>query len=69
MTDTEKGQRVDPEDVRQQQQRGENVLLVCAYDDAAKCRDAPIEGALTLRQLETRVPSLGADAPLVFYCA
>ena len=63
------GPRVDPEDVRRRWQRGENVVLVCAYDDEAKCRDAEIEGALTLRQLDGLLADTAPNTPLVFYCA
>jgi hypothetical protein len=61
--------RIDPEEVRRRRQSGEKLLLVCAYDDEAKCRDAGIDGALTLRQLDEVAAELGPDAPLVFYCA
>ena len=60
--------RVDPAAARGRVQRGE-ALLVCAYDDAAKCESLRLEGAITLEELTARLASLPKDQELIFYCA
>jgi hypothetical protein len=44
-------------------------LLVCGYEDEAKCRAHWIDGALTLKQLQSREKGLPRDQNLIFYCA
>jgi hypothetical protein len=61
--------RVSPSWVREHQ-GGENpAVLICGYDDEAKCRSIQIPGSLSLRELNDRLPSFGQDKELVFYCA
>jgi hypothetical protein len=60
-------QRVRVEDARRAAESG-RALLVCAYDDA-KCARVPLRGAITLRELEQRAPSLLKDEEIIFYCA
>lgn len=60
--------RTSPQEVREKMRTG-RVYLVCAYNDEEQCRQSPIDGALTLRELERRLGSIGPDAELVFYCA
>jgi hypothetical protein len=45
------------------------ALLVCAYDDDDKCNKIKLEGAISLKDLQARVPSLPKDTRLIFYCA
>lgn len=44
-------------------------LLVCAYEDEAKCRQLNLDGAMSLRAFQARVPTLAKDQDIVFYCA
>ncbi len=60
--------RIRVEEARRRVTAGEAVL-VCAYDDEEKCGRFPLEGALTPRQLESRLDSIPKDRPLIFYCA
>lgn len=60
---------VTAEDTRRKLASGESTLLVCAYDDESKCRDKHLEGAITMQQLNARLPSLSKEVELVFYCA
>ena len=60
--------RIAPEEARQKVQSAQ-ALLVCAYEDEAKCRKLRLEGAETLGQLEAKLPRLGEDAQIIFYCA
>ena len=45
------------------------ALLVCAYDDDAKCAKMKLEGATTLTDLQARAATLPKDTRLIFYCA
>lgn len=58
--------RVNPQEVRDKVKSGK-ALLVCAYDDEEKCRQYPLEGAITLTELRSRAPA--KDQELIFYCA
>jgi hypothetical protein len=46
-----------------------DALLVCAYQDEAKCARMKLDGSITVAQLESRLPRLGRDRELIFYCA
>jgi len=59
--------RVDPEEARRRVEAG--ALLICAYTDTAKCERVRLQGAITLPELEERLPSLPPDQDLIFYCA
>jgi rhodanese-related sulfurtransferase len=61
-------ERISAEDARRKVQGGE-ALLVCAYDDEAKCGSMKLEGALTLREFRGTLPSLPKDREIIFYCA
>jgi hypothetical protein len=60
--------RIAPSDAHHRLQSG-NALLVCAYEDPNKCRDASIAGAISLQELQKREKSLGRTQELIFYCA
>jgi hypothetical protein len=60
-------ERISVADARQAVRAG--ALLVCAYDDDEKCAQHPIEGALTLSELERRAGALPKESEIVFYCA
>ena len=40
-----------------------------AYADEQKCGRMRLEGSMTLRELEARLPSLPKDQEIIFYCA
>jgi rhodanese-related sulfurtransferase len=61
-------ERVSPQEVRPSVQSGE-ALLVCAYEDEDKCRKMDLEGAITLKEFQSRSPDLPKDKEIVFYCA
>jgi rhodanese-related sulfurtransferase len=58
---------IDAAQARHKAQQGD-ALLVCAYEDEARCREILLDGAITLRQLRDRLDAVPADAELVFYC-
>jgi hypothetical protein len=61
-------QRVEAEEARRKVQSGEAVL-VCAYEDEAKCGSMRLEGAMTLAEFKRRMASLPNDREIILYCA
>jgi rhodanese-related sulfurtransferase len=45
------------------------ALLVCAYEDEAKCRQMQLPGSIPLTQFGSRAASLPKDQEIIFYCA
>ena len=60
--------RIDVAEARRKVEAGQAVL-VCAYDDEAKCGRMKLAGSITLAELRVRVPSLPKSQELIFYCA
>lgn len=60
--------RVSPEEVHQKLILGK-ALLVCAYEDEAKFRKMQLQGAISLNEFKSKLPSLAKDQEVVFYCA
>jgi hypothetical protein len=60
--------RISVEDTRRRVEAGQ-ALLVCAYADEGRCRQLRLDGAVTLAELEARLPSIPRDRELIFYCA
>ncbi len=44
------------------------ALLVCAYDDEEKYKKMKLEGAISLKDLESRAATLPKSQELIFYC-
>ena len=61
-------ERVPAEDARRDVEAG-RALLVCAYDDASKCRQLRLENAIALHDLQRRADSVPHNQTLIFYCA
>jgi hypothetical protein len=60
--------RVGPDEARRKVESGE-AILVCAYDDAEKCRQMHLEGAIDMQELEAKLADLPKEKELIFYCA
>jgi len=45
------------------------ALLVCAYDDDAKCRMVNLEGSMSLTSFRAKAASLPKDQEIIFFCA
>jgi hypothetical protein len=60
--------RIDPDTAREKLATS-NALLVCGYDDRARCRSLHIEGAIDLVELQAREAELPRDREIIFYCA
>ncbi len=59
--------RLKPEEVRQKVQAGE-ALFVCAYDSDEMCSRMRLDGAITLGELNARLPGIGKGQEIIFYC-
>jgi hypothetical protein len=45
------------------------ALLVCAYEDDAKCRMVNLDGSISLTSFQSRVGSLPKTQNIIFFCA
>ncbi len=61
-------ERISVGDARKKAQ-AEQALLVCAYEDEAKCRMINLDGSVSLASFEARVGSLPKTQEIIFYCA
>ena len=59
-------ERISPEEARAGVQAG-NAILVCAYSDK-QCEGKMLDGAITRRELEEKMPSLSKDQGIITYC-
>ena len=59
-------ERISPEEVRQGLEGG-RLLLVCAYEDESRFRRIQLEGAISFREFQSRLPHLAKDQEIVFY--
>ena len=60
--------RISPQDAHRRVTAGQ-ALLVCAYEDEEKCGTMMLEGAITLKAFESKLPGLTKDQSIIFYCA
>jgi hypothetical protein len=45
------------------------ALLVCAYEDEAKCRMLNLDGSISLTSFQTKAASLPKNEEIIFFCA
>jgi hypothetical protein len=60
--------RISPQDAHRQVTAGQ-AILVCAYADEQRCSTMMLQGAIPLKEFESRLPNLKKDQPIIFYCA
>ncbi len=60
--------RISPQDTYRQVTSGQ-AILVCAYADEDRCNTMMLQGAISLKEFESRLPNLKKDQPIIFYCA
>jgi len=60
--------RISVEDARRKVQANQ-ALLVCAYEDEAKCRMVNLEGSISLTGFQARAGSLPKTQEIIFFCA
>jgi hypothetical protein len=58
--------RVTPEEVYQKLRSGA-AILICAYEDEAKFKMMRLQGAISLNEFKSKLPSLAKDQEIVFY--
>jgi len=58
--------RITPEEVHQKLKAG-TALLVCAYEDEAMFKRMRLQGAVSLNEFKSKLPSLAKDQEVVFY--
>jgi hypothetical protein len=61
-------ERIEVDEARRNVNAGD-ALLVCSYDDEARCDRIRLEGAISLRQFQARTDTLAKDREIIFYCA
>jgi hypothetical protein len=61
--------RIDVQHARQDLENPQGAMLVCAYDDDAKCSTYRLEGSMPLSSFKQREGSIPKDSELIFYCA
>jgi hypothetical protein len=47
--------------------KSNQALLVCAYEDEAKCRMVNLEGSISFTSFKSRVSSLPKSQEIIFY--
>jgi len=57
---------ISPEEVHQKLKAGK-ALLVCAYEDEAKFKMMPLQGAISFNEFKSKLPSLTKDQEIIFY--
>jgi hypothetical protein len=45
------------------------ALLVCAYEDDAKCKALGLDGSISLADFQTKAASLPKNKEIIFFCA
>ena len=58
--------RVNVQEVYEKLSKGNSTLLVCAYSQE-KYDASHLDGAVSLNELESKIPQLQMDAEIVFY--
>jgi hypothetical protein len=61
-------ERIDVAPARQKVAAGQ-ALLVCAYEDDAKCQKSRLEGSMPFARFEKLAPTLPKSQEVIFYCA
>ena len=49
--------------------KSNQALLVCAYEDEAKCRAVNLEGSISLTSFQSKATSLPKSQEIIFFCA
>lgn len=59
--------RIAPPEARDRVSSG--ALFVCAYDNEQLFRQNHLEGAISLQEFQSRLPSLDKGREIILYCA
>jgi hypothetical protein len=61
-------ERISVEEAHRKVQANQ-ALLVCAYEDDAKCRVLNLEGSISLTSFQTKAAALPKSQEIIFFCA
>jgi hypothetical protein len=61
--------RIDVQHARRDLENPDGAMLVCAYDDDAKCKQYGVEGAVPYSSFKQREGAIPKDREVIFYCA
>jgi hypothetical protein len=61
-------ERISVEDAHQKVTMND-ALLVCAYEDDAKCKALNLDGSISLTSFQSKAASLPKTQEIIFYCA
>jgi len=61
-------ERISVDDARRKVTAHE-ALLVCAYEDDAKCRMVNLDGSISLTSFQAQAASLPKNQEIIFFCA
>lgn len=61
-------ERIEPTTARADTAAGK-ALLVCGYEDDAKCRKARLEGSIPFARFASMTSTLPRNKEIIFYCA
>jgi hypothetical protein len=59
-------ERISPKEVHEKLKAGK-ALLVCAYEDESKFQKMRLQGAISLNEFKSKLPSLAKDQEIIFY--
>jgi hypothetical protein len=60
-------ERIGVDQARAEVEAG-RALLVCAYEDEAKCRQVRLENSVSLQEIQRRLDCVPRNQALIFYC-
>lgn len=60
--------RISAREARESVRAG-RAILVCGYEDDAKFETYHMDGAISFKEFQSRLPSLSKSQEIVFYCA
>ncbi len=66
-TEEDLAERISVQEAYQQVKSGK-AILICAYEEEQACKDIMLDGAITLKAFEEKLPELKKDQPIIFYC-
>lgn len=62
-------ERIDVQHARRDLESPGGAMLVCAYDDDAKCSKNRLEGSIPYSSFKTKEGAIPKDREVIFYCA
>ncbi len=60
--------RISPKEAYEKVKAGK-ILLVCAYEDDERYQQMQLEGGISFKDFQAKLPALSKDQEIAFYCA